>query len=130
MHDLQPQPLKSLYVEDNDDLREIMALLFAQDGIQLTVCASAEEAIALLEKTSFDLVVTDINLPGKSGFELVEHILARQPSMCIIFASALDVDFARLKKNVRALSKPFTAYDLQRVARDMGSEMIPAKVLK
>jgi len=112
-------PLRALYVEDNDDLREVTGLLVAEGGVTVTLCATAELALQEFRPGAYDLVITDIGLPGISGLELADRILEMAPDTRLVFASVMDVDPGRLKPNVRVLTKPFSAEDLKRLAREM-----------
>jgi two-component system sensor histidine kinase/response regulator len=68
--------LRVLVVDDNSTNRRILAEMLASWGMMPVLAASADEALALLrrqsaEHTPFGLVVTDVNMPGQSGFDLV-----------------------------------------------------------
>ena len=65
-------PTKLLYVEDDDDLREMIALAFVDAGFDVTTVPSAEAALAELQATTYDIVLTDYNLPGATGRWLLE----------------------------------------------------------
>ena len=62
-----PTPLKILYVEDNELVREVTAELLAQEQRQIVACADAEEALRKFSENSFDVVITDVSLPVMSG---------------------------------------------------------------
>lgn len=119
------QPLKALYVEDDADLREVMSWILTGDGVDLTTCATAEEALDRFQPGMFDAVLTDIGLPRMSGVELVEHILDRAPSERIVFVSGHSTDrhLLRFGSNVSALPKPFTADDLKRLTQEIRGGM-------
>jgi signal transduction histidine kinase len=78
----EPLPLRLILVEDSehDALAFRRAFQKSQTPCQIVVCSRAEEALAQLQAgtTSFDLVVTDHNLPGMSGLELCHELLNRQ----------------------------------------------------
>ena len=63
-----------LVVEDDERQRESIRQLLANDDVQITGAEDAGEAFAQLQKTSFDCVVMDLNLPGLSGYELLERM--------------------------------------------------------
>jgi DNA-binding response OmpR family regulator len=64
---LERLPTKLLYVEDDDDLRDMVAGAFVDAGFDVTPASSAERALELLENAHFDIVVTDYNLIGETG---------------------------------------------------------------
>jgi|SRR5689334_1424492 two-component system, NtrC family, response regulator len=63
-----------LIVEDDDGLRQVIDTQLARDGHDVTSVGTAEEAIAVLDKSPQELVITDLNLPGLSGLELLKTI--------------------------------------------------------
>jgi DNA-binding response OmpR family regulator len=62
-----------LVIEDHDDMRSLLTRFLSVDYTCISV-ASAEEAIPLLHTRYFDLVITDINLPGASGLEVCRQV--------------------------------------------------------
>lgn len=106
--------LSILYVEDNDHLREAIGMLLEGDDRDVTVCASAEAALQHCAERLYDLVVTDVSLPGMSGAELARRLLQDDPRRWIVLCSGYDFgdDAARLGVNVRSLSKPFELDEL------------------
>ena len=80
-----------LVVDDEEGIREIMSEILVENGLEVTTAACAEEALALCEKTAFDLIVTDLAMPGMNGFEAIQ-ILKQQPEtsdITMIACSAL-----------------------------------------
>ena len=63
-----------LLLEDDTDSRESMAMLLELAGAKVVSTPTAEEALAALQRTEFDAVVTDVAMPGRSGFWLVGQI--------------------------------------------------------
>jgi two-component system cell cycle response regulator CpdR len=109
-----PLPLRILYVEDNDILREVTAELLAQEQRDIVACANAEEALLAFKREPFDLLVTDVSLPEMSGIQLAREILNIKPLMPIIIASGYDLDFGIEKwgENVRSIIKPFEGVEI------------------
>lgn len=66
-----------LVVDDDLSLRQMLSILLGREGYTVETAGSAEEALARLERTPPALVVTDINMPGKSGLDLLRDIKAR-----------------------------------------------------
>ena len=114
-------PLRALFVEDNAELREQIAWLLEEEGLQLVTCATAEEALAAYEPDRFDLVVTDVSLPVMSGVDLARAILRRAPDAWVVFSSGYSMgkDLADFGPNVRALLKPFELQDIQRLTDEI-----------
>jgi CheY-like chemotaxis protein len=109
------RPLRILYVEDNEIVREVTAELLAQDQRQIVACATAEEALEEFGTDQFDVIITDVSLPVMSGIELARCVLALKPQMPIIIASGYDLDFGieNWGANVRSIIKPFEATEIE-----------------
>ena len=63
-----------LIVEDEVTLCESLRRVLMKDGYQVDAAGSAETALTLIRETSYDLVITDIVLPGIDGIELLRRI--------------------------------------------------------
>ena len=73
-----------LVVEDNDSLRRATQAQLEKCGYETTVSVEASEALTMLEKHPFDLVLTDLNLPGMSGLDLLSRIRTEYPEVSVI----------------------------------------------
>ncbi|UVW29302.1 response regulator [Massilia sp. H6] len=76
-----------LLVEDNADLRAITCDMLALLGYDAAAVASSEEALTMLTARAFDIVFTDIHLPGMSGTALASHIRSSYPHCRIVYVS-------------------------------------------
>jgi DNA-binding NtrC family response regulator len=84
-----------LVVDDDDVIRETLCELLAQEYLCETA-ATAEEALAKLEAHPFDVVLTDISMPGLSGMDLLNRVLELYPGTPVIMVSGLsDQDHAQ-----------------------------------
>ncbi len=66
-----------LLIEDDPDIRELVAIYLRKEGFRVDTAVSAEEGLALLERSACDMLISDIMLPGMDGLELVELIRSR-----------------------------------------------------
>lgn len=73
-----------LVVDDNDLVREALALLLARSGYGVLEAADGEEALLLIKTNVPDLVVTDILMPEMAGFEMIEEVRKVAPDLKII----------------------------------------------
>ncbi len=80
--------IKVLLVEDDHALREALVdtLLLAGHGFHAV--ASAEEALLAVAEQSFSLVVSDVNMPGMDGHQLLSHLRASQPQLPVLLMTA------------------------------------------
>ena len=102
--------LRILVVEDHPDLRETLVLLLEGDGRLIDSAASAEAALQAFEATPFDVVITDVGLPGLSGLELAARLHAIRPATWVVLSSGSPVaaPSAATAARTRFLAKPFT----------------------
>jgi CheY-like chemotaxis protein len=107
--------MRILYVEDNAELRETIGMLMEGPGQTVTSCASAEEALALDAPAPYDVLVTDVSLPGMSGTELARKLLAVDPGRWVVLCTGYDLGEypAAWGSNVRTLLKPFDLDELE-----------------
>ena len=78
-----------LVVDDDDVIRETLCELLSADHYCLTA-DTAERALALLEARRFDVVLTDVSMPGLSGMELLDKVLQLYPGTAVIMISGLS----------------------------------------
>lgn len=109
----QPQdapPLTVLIAEDNLLNRSLLLDQLTTLGAQVIEAARGDEALALFDRQPVDAVFTDINMPGMSGYDLLDRLRAREPSLPVlaISASALPEDIAegRARGFTDYLTKP------------------------
>ena len=118
---------KILLVEDNADNLLVLAICLQIEGFTVEQAHDGLEAFQKLEDETFDVVVSDIRMPGLSGFDLVGRILERFAEMPIVLITA-DPRARRMATDKQAgvssvLIKPFPVKDLVRSIR----EAVPEK---
>ena len=82
--------VKILVVEDDKALNGFVSACLRDKGYEVKSCYDGEDALRALEETSFSLVISDIMLPKKDGFELAEELRQTDKTTPIIFMSAKD----------------------------------------
>ena len=102
--------LRILVVEDHPDLRETLSLLLEGDGRQIESAESAEAALRAFTGDPFDVVFTDVKLPGLSGVELAVRLHTQRPDTWIVLSSGGPVAAPAdgVAARTRFLGKPFT----------------------
>ena len=109
-----------LLVDDNDDVREITALLLRDSGYNVIEAASGNAALAALDGSpAIDLLIVDFAMPGMSGIELLEQARARRPGIGAVFITGY-VDHTCLKGKFAdeiVVRKPFTMEQLASAVR-------------
>ncbi len=91
---------KILVVEDDRDLNRSVCVFLNSSGYEATGCLCAEEAYDEMYKNTFDLIVSDIMMPGTDGFEFARTVRELNREIPILFMSARD-DFASKQRGFR-----------------------------
>ncbi len=91
---------KILVVEDDGDLNRSVCSFLNMSGYEATGCLGAEEAYDAMYETVFDLIVSDIMMPGIDGFEFVRTVRSLNENIPILFMTARD-DFAAKQRGYR-----------------------------
>ena len=89
-----------LVVEDDRDLTRSVCTFLNQSGYAATGCLGAEDAYDAMYETVFDLIVSDIMMPGIGGFEFVKTVRSLNENIPILFMTARD-DFAAKQRGFR-----------------------------
>jgi DNA-binding NtrC family response regulator len=76
-----------LLVDDDEGIRYVLARILRNAGYEVTEAADGIEALALLQKSYFDLVITDVRMPAESGLVLAIHIHVKWPDKPVILMS-------------------------------------------
>jgi DNA-binding NtrC family response regulator len=111
-----------LIVEDEDIMRGILAQLMIEAGFRVLEAATAEEAIDLFAAESPALTITDIELGGMNGIELLDRIKQLDSEALVIMITAyssVDTAIAALRKGAYDyITKPFINEDILQTARN------------
>lgn len=105
-----------IIVDDDERLSEIFKTALSLEGYQCETASSAESALELINKTSFDIMLTDIRMPGIEGFELTHKAKKIIPDMAVIIMTAYAEEFSYDNAIAAGASdfikKPFTLNEL------------------
>jgi two-component system response regulator PilR (NtrC family) len=110
-----------LVVDDELSMREFLKILFEKDGYQVTIAAEGKTALELAQKQHFDLMISDIRMPGMSGLELLAQLKQLQADIGVImitaFASPDDAVTAMKHGAFDYITKPFNVEEIKNVVR-------------
>jgi CheY-like chemotaxis protein len=121
--------LAILLIEDDDDSRQVMAEVLTSEGYAVFEAADGVEALSMAQTRRFDLVVTDLVMPKKDGFETIRELLRSFPNLKIIAMSG-DVQRMEGRNNLATASdlgahlvirKPIELADLLRAVSRMAA---------
>ncbi|MGH7289762.1 MAG: sigma-54-dependent transcriptional regulator, partial [Myxococcota bacterium] len=77
-----------LVVDDETSMQEFLRILLQRDGHDVTACGSATEALIALEADDWDLVISDVRMPGMSGLDLLDQVRQLSPETTVILITA------------------------------------------
>lgn len=103
-----------LIVEDEETLRESLRRVFLREDYEVEVADSTEAACKLFDEKSFELIITDIILPGADGIELLKKCREHTPDQIVIVVTA----FASLETAVEALRAGAYDYIVKPIMHD------------
>ena len=106
-----------LLVEDSEDVRETTIEFINEVGYDVDAVESAEAALVALDGGGhYDIVFTDVSLPGMNGIDLVKRMREQKRPQRVVIASGYGADLNRhgLGDGVEVLSKPYDLTTLER----------------
>jgi two-component system response regulator PilR (NtrC family) len=111
-----------LVVDDEQSMRELLAIMLRKDGFDVVAAESRAQAAAVLARGPVDLIVTDVKLPDGDGIEILRHVKAAAPETVVIVMTAFgstETAVAALKLGAYDyLIKPFDVDELKIVVRN------------
>ncbi|MEN8264878.1 MAG: sigma-54 dependent transcriptional regulator [Nitrospirota bacterium] len=115
-------PKSILIVEDEETLRESLKRIFVKEGFSVDSVDSAEEGLDFLEANIYDVIISDIILPGVDGIEMLTRIRQELPDQIFIVMTA----YASIETAIRALRagaydyimKPIMHEEIKQVVRN------------
>ena len=108
--------VKILVVEDEAMMRNLLLKILESEGYRVTLASSAHEALEKLQQEKYDLMLSDVKMPGMNGFELLEKAKSTWDDMAVIvmtgYGDAYTVKEALMKGADEYLSKPFKSHEV------------------
>ncbi len=123
------EELRVLVVDDHAPVLRFLSFAFASNGCLVTTAPTAEEALELIAEQTYDLVVSDIKMPGLSGLDVLQAVKGKQPGTPVVLITGQpSVDTAVFGLRHQAydyLPKPFSTDEvrqlIERVRQDRKS---------
>jgi CheY-like chemotaxis protein len=129
-----PASLRStrvLVADDNPEIRQLARIVLERSGCQVTLAGDGVEAMLLMESRPFEVIVTDLFMPGRTGLDVIADARRLQPEARVVAmtgdagVASVAARAAAAALGVRAfLSKPFPIRDL--VALVEGESALPS----
>jgi DNA-binding NtrC family response regulator len=118
---MDPSREQILVVDDEEELRTAIVDILTVEGFAVDQAVTAEEASEKLSQTAYDVLITDHNLPGKNGVDLLEESLVRYHEIIGIIITGygtIETAVSAMKKGAyNYLTKPFKVVELPIMVR-------------
>ena len=105
-----------LVIDDDHAMRDMVSSLLRDEGFEVVAAMGADAALSTLEGCCVQAVLSDIRMPGKSGFDILSEVHDVAPAIPVIlmtsFGSVVTVDRAMRAGAFGCLSKPFSREEL------------------
>ncbi|MEE8429779.1 MAG: PAS domain S-box protein [Candidatus Desulfatibia sp.] len=119
-----PKGIRLLFVEDEETIREYVSRALAKEGISVHLAKDGKEAIELIEKTEYDVILSDIKMPRMNGFELCEWLHKHKPHYMerfVLATGVIDVEVEEYcrKYNCHPIIKPYSKEDILKTIAEL-----------
>jgi DNA-binding NtrC family response regulator len=123
---LAGEDMKILVVDDEEGARELFNTILSDEGYEVTLAVSGEDALSHMNGAVYDLVVTDIKMPGMDGLQLLQEIRKTGSKADVIMVTA----YGEVESYLKAMSlgaaeyinKPIRIKELKRIVHKVLSE--------
>lgn len=101
-----------LVVEDEEIVRSLTRRILTRSGFRVLEAANSQRALEICRTEKFELLLTDVIMPGMTGNELVDVVTKSKPDMKVIFMSGYTAGLLNQQASRPFIQKPFTPNDL------------------
>lgn len=121
-----PRPPSVLVVDDDDQVRQVVAAMLEEAGFKVAVATSGWDALDLIEHSEFDLAVVDVGLPEDlDGLAMIRCARARHPQLRCLFISGSSDPVTDDPERDDFVSKPFRLSELLGCAWELLYRKVP-----
>jgi len=112
-----------LVVEDEEDLRQLFSDILTYNGYEVETASEGHQGLEMFRQGGFDLVFTDLRMPGMSGWKVAKGIKKRKENIPVVMitGSTLQLETSELKKSGVdfVINKPFKIDNILRLVREV-----------
>ena len=109
--------VRILVVDDERSMQEFLEIFLRREGFDVTTAGDVDAAVVAIEADDYDLVITDIQMPGRTGLDLLREIKKRSPETLVLMITAFastDTAIAAMKEGAYDyLTKPFKVDEIR-----------------
>ena len=104
--------VRMLLVDDDEFIRDSLSIVFTNKGCCMQAAETAEEGLKVMQTEKFDIIISDLRLPGKGGLEFLKAVRNAQPdTLCVLITAYRDMHVASQASAMGIhdfIEKPFT----------------------
>ncbi len=112
-----------LIIEDDEEMRSLLKNFFDEEGFDTDCVSNGSEAFRILVREIFDIVITDIRMPGLTGLDIIPGVRKLQPETSIIVITAFGSEEVHHKAMARGansyLEKPLRFHELKETVQEL-----------
>jgi CheY-like chemotaxis protein len=102
--------LRILVVDDETDALDLIGVELAQHGARITCVGNAADALAALEKSEFDLLISDIGMPNTDGYDLIRQIRKQEEGKGPKLPAVALTAYARIQDRMQAIMAGYSTH--------------------
>ena len=131
VHTFQPDKYKLVIVDDDPEMRSLLADELEEEGYQVTLAKNGLDILSEIPFQSFDLMITDWKLPLRNGLQILSSVQEVHPEMPVVLITAFGD--AKIRKKVEKagaiyLQKPFSMEAFKKMVRSLLSKKKELKI--
>ena len=104
--------VKMLLVDDDEFIRDSLSIVFTNKGCWMQAAETAEEGLEAIKTNRFDIIISDLRLPGKGGLEFLKAVRNAHPdTLCVLITAYRDIHVASQASAIGIhdfIEKPFS----------------------
>jgi DNA-binding NtrC family response regulator len=117
---MDKRDFRILVVDDDEIVRDVVGSLLARDGYAVVTAKGGRDAVEILDRESFMMVITDLSMPEIGGMEVLKHAIKRDQDLCVVILTAygtLDTTLEAMREGAYDyVTKPFKGQEILMIA--------------
>lgn len=117
-----------LLIEDSSEVRDFLREILARDGYEVKLADDGNRAWQIINSETFDLIISDLDLPGMNGEELFARMRERSIDTPVLFTSGVSMIKEKINMDgfsgCRILTKPFEIKEIEKAISDLMGEKL------
>ncbi len=134
MNDRKSLRIRVLIADDDADMRDFLVQALSEEGYATLCAKNGEEALKLMKGGDFDIILTDLKMPGATGMDVLRCAQAgslHQPTILMTAFGTIDSAVEAMKHGAYSyITKPFDLDDLLQLLRELAEQILPRREIE